>query len=110
MRPDDFFTERTSLGAWGDLSSTTINSTLLVELRRGRVEGRPDVEVPGGLARLIHDDLETEDALVESVCFRDVSSLNVCNDSMNLHNDAPTRPVRPNGTKLTGPPPPTFAK
>jgi hypothetical protein len=59
MRPDDFFTERTSLGAWGDLSSTTINSTLLVELRRGRVEGRPDVEVPGGLARLIHDDLET---------------------------------------------------
>ena len=58
MRPDDFFTEPTSLGARGDLSSRTINNTLLVELRRGRVEGRPDVEVAGGLARLIHDDLE----------------------------------------------------
>jgi hypothetical protein len=58
MRPDDFFTEPTSLGARGDLSPRTINNTLLVELRRGRVEGRPDVEVAGGLARLIHDDLE----------------------------------------------------
>jgi hypothetical protein len=58
MRPDDFFTEAPFLGAWGAQSSRAINSRLLVELRRGRVEGRSDVDVAGGLARLIHDDLE----------------------------------------------------
>ncbi|MEU4291044.1 hypothetical protein AB0E63_22705 [Kribbella sp. NPDC026596] len=58
MRPDDFFIDQTIPAAWGLPSERIVNDDLLVALRRGAVEGLPDVEVAGALARLVHDDLE----------------------------------------------------
>ena len=54
MRPHHFFIED---GA--DDSRHVINSDLLLSLRIGPLPDRDDVEVAVGLARLVHDELES---------------------------------------------------
>ena len=62
MRPDDFFVEdqHVSHELWGlaGATSRSLDLPLLTALRRGPSEGRDDIEVAVGLARLVHDELE----------------------------------------------------
>lgn len=59
MRPDDFFlAEPDPVNPWGG-SVGRPNVTFLEQLRRGPVPGSDDLDVAIGLARLVHDDLES---------------------------------------------------
>lgn len=61
MRAWDFWTEKPVADPWGGPSTSTtqaLNDQLLVDITRGPIAGRPDIEVAVALARFAHEQFE----------------------------------------------------